>query len=325
MVIKIKQRKIAVVVGGANLDIKGYSNNYIRYSSSPGYIEESPGGVGRNIAEDLALLAKDVYLLTVLADDHNGDFLADITAASGVNLDHIKKIAADKIPSGRYLAHLDQSGDLMGAVADMRILAEIDLDYLKSKIELIAGASILILDTNLKLDAVRYLLNFCEDSSIITLIDAVSVEKSLKLRSQLKKIDYLRANLDEAEIIFSIREINETVKTKNLKGRLKKLNEVYAELDISTVVIISLGAKGCYLLAKKEGKLYHKLFAAEKIAREDIVESTGAGDALTAGIAAALMEEMEVEAAIKLGIRAASITIQSKYSSNPELKKLNTH
>ncbi|RQD72551.1 MAG: carbohydrate kinase, partial [Halanaerobium sp. MSAO_Bac5] len=168
--IKIKQRKIAVVVGGANLDIKGYSNNYIRYSSSPGYIEESPGGVGRNIAEDLALLAKDVYLLTVLADDHNGDFLADITAASGVNLDHIKKIAADKIPSGRYLAHLDQSGDLMGAVADMRILAEIDLDYLKSKIELIAGASILILDTNLKLDAVRYLLNFCEDSSIITLI-----------------------------------------------------------------------------------------------------------------------------------------------------------
>jgi pseudouridine kinase len=108
-----------VIVGGANLDIKGYSPNYIKGSSSPGWIKESSGGVGRNIAEDLALLEQEVVLLTAVSSDHFGDQLKVETEAVGVDISHFKTTQAQDYKTGVYLAHMDQNGDLIGAVNDM--------------------------------------------------------------------------------------------------------------------------------------------------------------------------------------------------------------
>ena len=322
--IKISQKqKKAVVVGGANLDIKGYTKNYIRYSSSPGWIEESTGGVARNIAEDLALLAQDALLLTAVADDHHGDLIRRKTTAAGVNLEEIKILSSDKFSTGRYLAHLNKAGELMGAVADMSILKEINLKYLQSKKNLIKACSMLILDTNIEAESIDYLLKITKNDKINILIDAVSAEKSLKLKSKLKKIDYLRANLDEAEVIFGIKDIKkELAENKAIVERIKKLFKAYAEHETSAEVIISVGVNGSYLFSKKTKKAISKYFPAEKIAEKNLKESTGAGDALTAGIAAGLMNEMGIEEAIELGIKAASLTIESNYSSNPKIAEL---
>ncbi|MEC9490769.1 MAG: PfkB family carbohydrate kinase, partial [Halanaerobiales bacterium] len=192
--------KKVVVIGGANLDIKGYSPNYIKGSSSPGWIEESSGGVGRNIAEDLALLGQDVVLLTTISGDHFGQKLKDETKDAGVDISHFKITSAQDYKTGVYLAHLDQNGDLIGAVNDMRILKEIDRNYLQEKRKIIETSAMIIFDTNLEQSTINFLVELCSEKKMTKIADAVSVEKALKLKGRLESLDYLRGNLDEIEV-----------------------------------------------------------------------------------------------------------------------------
>ena len=59
-----------VIIGSANMDVAGYSNVSLNYAdSNPGKIKYTPGGVGRNIAQNIALLNKTAWLLSVVGDD----------------------------------------------------------------------------------------------------------------------------------------------------------------------------------------------------------------------------------------------------------------
>ena len=62
--------KYVVVIGAANIDIGGTPYKpLIPGDSNPGVINMSYGGVGRNIAHNLARLGTDVLLVTAAGDD----------------------------------------------------------------------------------------------------------------------------------------------------------------------------------------------------------------------------------------------------------------
>lgn len=316
--------KKVVVIGGANLDIKGYSPNYIRGSSSPGWIEESSGGVGRNIAEDMALLAQEVVLLTAVSSDHFGQKLKEETAEVGVDISHFKILPAQEYKSGVYLAHLDQNGDLIGAVNDMRVLREIDENYLQEKRKIIETSAMMIFDTNLEESTISYLLELSKDKKMIKIADTVSVEKSLKLKGKLGSLDYLRGNLDEVEVVLDIVEIDQSEQFKelSLEDRIERIKESYSKNRYLPELIISTGQDGAYYFSRRNGKVKVRHFKAENINSEEIVETTGAGDALTAGLAAGIMNEYSIDQAIELGIRASALTVKSELTCNPDLAEL---
>ena len=67
----------AVVVGGVNVDIGGRSSAAIvDADSNPGTVRVSLGGVGRNIAHNMALMGVDVRMLTAYGDDLYGQKVA---------------------------------------------------------------------------------------------------------------------------------------------------------------------------------------------------------------------------------------------------------
>ena len=66
----VRTAPYVVVVGGVNLDIGGRSlAKLVPEDSNPGQVRTSLGGVGRNIAHNMALLGLDVRLLTAFGDD----------------------------------------------------------------------------------------------------------------------------------------------------------------------------------------------------------------------------------------------------------------
>jgi pseudouridine kinase len=316
--------KKVVVVGGANLDIKGYSPNYIKGSSSPGWIEESSGGVGRNIAEDMALLGQEVVLLTAISSDHFGQKLKEETRDAGVDISHFKIASAQEHKTGVYLAHLDQNGDLIGAVNDMRILKEIDSNYLREKRKIIETSAMMIFDTNLEESTINYLIELASEKKMIKIVDAVSVEKSLKLKGKLESLDYLRGNLDEIETVLDIVKIKDSEKSQKLsiKNRIKKIRDYYQQNKYLPDLIISTGKDGAYYLSHQDGKVKLEHFKAAEINSEEIVETTGAGDALTAGLAAGIMDKYSIAEAIELGIKASALTVKSELTCNPDLAEL---
>jgi len=316
--------KKVVVVGGANLDIKGYSPNYIKGSSSPGWIEESSGGVGRNIAEDLALLGQEVVLLTTISSDHFGQKLKEETKDVGVDISHFKITSAQEYKTGVYLAHLDQNGDLIGAVNDMRILKEIDCNYLQEKRKIIETSAMLIFDTNLEQSTINFLVELCSEKKMTKIADAVSVEKALKLKGKLESLDYLRGNLDEIEVAVDIIKIEETEKAQKLEivDRIDRIKNYYEKNQYLPELVISAGKDGAYYISRQDGKVKLKHFNAVEINSEEIVETTGAGDALTAGLAAGIMNKYSVAEAIELGIKASALTVKSELTCNPDLAEL---
>jgi pseudouridine kinase len=108
--------ELVVVVGGANVDIKARSTAaLVGATSNPGIVVRTPGGVGRNVAENLARLGSRVALVSTVGSDPDGDWLLEETAAAGVDVSSVLRGGR----TGRYVALLDANGELVAGVSDM--------------------------------------------------------------------------------------------------------------------------------------------------------------------------------------------------------------
>ena len=105
-----------VVVGGTNMDVVARTTApLVAATSNPGRTRISPGGVGRNVAENLARLGSRVALVSTVGSDPDGDWLLEATAAAGVDVSPVLRGGQ----TGRYVALLDAGGELVAGVSDM--------------------------------------------------------------------------------------------------------------------------------------------------------------------------------------------------------------
>ena len=136
-----------VVIGGANMDIKARSARAaVPATSNPGASSMAAGGVGRNIAENLARLGTRTYLVASIGSDGLGDQVLSATSNAGVQVEHVRRSAR---ATGTYTAVLDTDGELVVAVADMAATDELAPEQVDGARDLIAAASLLVLDGNL--------------------------------------------------------------------------------------------------------------------------------------------------------------------------------
>ena len=108
--------KIAII-GGINIDIEGAPYKEIKYhDSNPGKIRLSYGGVGRNIAENVARLGGDCAMISCVGSEPMSLGAKDHLAAMGVDAETSgrndilvggKKVSgvAQRITNGRILHH----------------------------------------------------------------------------------------------------------------------------------------------------------------------------------------------------------------------------
>ena len=102
----------AVVVGGANVDVMARPDAAaVPGTSNPGRVTVTPGGVGRNIAENLARLGTPVHLVAAVGSDAaRRPGCSGATAAAGVDVEHVRRGPA---ATGTYIALLDDDGELV--------------------------------------------------------------------------------------------------------------------------------------------------------------------------------------------------------------------
>jgi len=292
-----------VVVGGANIDIKGYSaNTFQQGSSNSGIIKESSGGVARNVAANLGYLGCQVKLLTTVGNDYRGEKLIADTGKSGVDLEYIKVI--DDYATGTYLAVIDADGELVGAINSMEIIEGIDSAYLKENLAILDSADWIFIDTNLNREIISWLLNKGFSGKII--IDPVSIEKSSKIKDELANIDILTPNLIEFCYLYELD--SSKVRKFNSEREISELLRLIAfnrkKKSPGTELIITLGAEGVIYSGPEQ------TFRESAIDLNDkIIETTGAGDALNAGIIYGLSRLKSIKEAVKIGQEMAGLNI----------------
>ncbi|MDP2945687.1 MAG: carbohydrate kinase family protein [Atribacterota bacterium] len=312
-----------VVIGGANIDLRGRPAGEVleRHTSNPGKINVGSGGVGRNIAHNLALLNVPVTLLSAVGDDGEGIRILEETGKAGVMMEQM--IISGEHPTGIYLAILDERGEMEVAVSDMQILEEITVEYLRSKAYLIKESKIVVMDTNIPEQSIEYVVDLCNKVKVPILVEPVSVEKAKKLRKILDgsgkwNIDYITPSEDELESIL------ETEMGGHQDMGLVRAVEELKHRGVKKV-IVTLGKRGIYVSYGRagdssEGGQYEpgKFMAPYK---GEVVDVTGAGDALVAGLVYGIYKGYSLEVAARFGLGAAALTISTKEAVRRDLRE----
>ena len=151
----IAHKPFVVAVGGANIDICGAPMARLRRrDSNPGAVRTSPGGVARNVAENLARLGVDARLVSAVGRDSHGDLLLDQGRAAGIDMSHVQKLDGER--TSTYVSILDEEGDMLMAINDMGIVDRIDVARLQEVGDLLKQASMVVCDTNLGEEALKW-------------------------------------------------------------------------------------------------------------------------------------------------------------------------
>jgi pseudouridine kinase len=182
-----------VVVGGINLDtLARISGETVPASSNPGVTMTGHGGVGRNVAENLARLGSPVRLIGVVGDDAAGTTLLARLAVLDVDVRGVRRSA--DCSTGTYTAVLDREGALVIGVADMAATDSLGPEQVDAAD--LRGASWLVLDGNLRPDTVARYLELAADDDIPVLLDPVGVTKAARL-GRLPGLHTFTPNRDE--------------------------------------------------------------------------------------------------------------------------------
>jgi pseudouridine kinase len=294
-----------LVIGAAGSDLKGHPDSALQlHTSNPGHIRDSYGGVARNIAENLARLDIETVLLTAVGEDTYGDLIMAHAAVAGVDVSHVLQIAEAR--TGSYVAIMDEKGDLNVAVSDYAsITAYLTPAYIHSKVEAFAEARMAVIDLNLLPETIDTIINLCHEHSIPLGVDPTSAAHASKIGERLRGFHLITPNAAELRVLCGLSiEAGDTEKAVSAARQLVTMG--------INIGIITLGDHGvAYADSSSSGYIPAR--------KTSVVDSTGAGDALTAGVVFGLLNELSLEEAMRLGITAASLTLNHRESVIPDL------
>lgn len=293
-----------LVIGAAGIDLVGRLEDALQPgTSNPAVIRTSLGGVARNVAENLARLGQAVTLLTVVGDDEPGARLLQQAADAGIDVSSVLILPEKQTSS--YLAVLDSRGEMQFALDDMHVLTSLTSAYIHQNAALFKEASMVFVDANLPPNALRTVISLAKKAGVRVCADTTSTALARRLRRFLPGVFMVTPNYLEAGILCEC-EINPASRRSSLQGA-KRLVGMGVE-----VAVIALGEYGvCYATSETSG-------AIPAIVTE-IVDPTGAGDAMTATIMFALLNDIPLDDAIRLGVTAAAMTLNYRGAIVPDL------
>lgn len=288
-----------VVVGGVNMDIGGISHaQLVSADSNPGRVRISLGGVGRNIAHNMALMGLDVRMVTVLGGDFYAQKIVSTCGEMGIDISRSLRVA-DAITS-TYLFISGPDGDMKLAISDMDIYSHLTPAFLASKLSLFNNAKLLVVDTNIPAESIAWLVEHVE---VPVFADPVSTAKAEKLRPVLGKLHTIKPNRIEAELLSGVPITDER--------SLRRAANVLLKTGLRQV-FISLGAGGVFAANQDRGLHLPSIPGP-------MVNATGCGNAFMAALAWAYTEGMDLEQSAYAGLAASSIALEGSETINPEM------
>lgn len=287
-----------LVIGAQNIDIfASLPHNYLLGDSNVSKISYAFGGVGRNIAVNLNSLGNEVHFLTVFGDDFMSK--AAMQRLRELEIDITESRLVENSPNSTYLAVLDEDNDLHLGMNSMRIVRGLDIEYIKAKHDYIQTFDYIAIDNNLTRDVIKHIIKTYKQKTIF--MDAVSAKKVSKLERLLPYIDYLKLNVMEL-----CKLTNETNAENALLSPL---------LEHSNTLVVTNKEYDIAVKTQRKTSYYKPLQI------QDIVNTSGAGDAFMSGFIHGVLHGKDQETQITYALRLAQLTLHHEASAKEILTK----
>jgi pseudouridine kinase len=287
------------LIGGSTYDITGTLLGAVQRSdSNPSRIHTGHGGVGRNIAENLARLGLAVRFVSAFGADALSDEL--IASCEAVGIDTGLSYRREGARACTYINLLDSEGELLLAASDMSSMEEFPLDLLAEAVKRLNAHRLLILDANLTEEALRCVAAHSES---LLIGETVSIAKAPRFRGVLPRLYAVKSNLGELAALTG-REIRSD----------GDLRDAGADLLAAGVrrVFVTMGRDGACCI-DESGVTRMPGFPAE------VRSVTGAGDAFCAAVAYGLYRELPTEDILLLGAAMSRITLESPFAVSRDM------
>lgn len=292
-----------VVIGMIFVDIKGYPQAaFIPTGRNVGKVERIHGGVGRNVAEDIANCELRPTLVSLVDDSGDGEDVLKKLNNHKVNTRYIRKTPDGM---GTWLAVFDNDGDVAASISkrpDMQPMLDI-LDTQGD--EIFSQADSIIVEIDLDKDIIKRVFRLAQKhgKKVYAVVGNMSI--ALERRDFLKSTDCLVCNLQEAEMLFFDDYANKTP---------EQLVDILAQKVRAAQIpgmIVTMGGDGAVFanLAGEKGYC-----PARKV---EVKDTTGAGDSFCAGAAIGLTYGKSMAQACEIGAMLAASVIVTTESVCP--------
>ncbi|KAA9000532.1 winged helix-turn-helix transcriptional regulator [Affinibrenneria salicis] len=297
----LTEQDYAVVLGAINMDVSGVADPaHLGAVSWPGRIACSAGGVGRNIAHNLALLGRDTHLISVVGDDFYGENLLEQTKRAGVNIQGCEKIHGHH--TSTYISVANDRGETVVGINDMVIMNSLTPTLLNANRELVQHAGAIVLDCNLCEDAIAWV--FANAADIPVFVDTVSEFKAQRIMAWLERVHTLKPSQHEAAALWG------------------KAIHCRADVENATSWLHDKGA--ARVLIHRDD---NSLFYSEREGRHlwlppldlPLVDPVGADEALMAGLVNGYLDGNDADYSVRFSQVCAALTRSSPLINNPSL------
>ena len=288
-----------VVIGAVFVDIKGYPEaNFIPTGRNVGRVEQVHGGVGRNVAEDIANCELRPTFVSLVDESGTGVDVIRKLRSHKVNTDYIRQT---RDGMGAWLAVFDNDGDVCASISkrpNLMPIADI-LDEHGDKI--FANADSVIVEIDVDKEIVKRVFKLAKKHGKKVFSVVANMSIALERRDFLKSIDCFVCNLQESGILFS-----DDYSQKTPEQMVDIISQKVQAAQIPSM-IVTMGGDGA-VYADIHGD---KGFCPAR--RVEVKDTTGAGDSFCAGVAIGLTYGKTLKEACDIGaMLAASVIVTSE-------------
>ena len=284
-----------VVIGTVFVDIKGFPDDlYIPEGRNAGRVEIVHGGVGRNVAEDIANVELRPRFVGMVDDTAEGAEVLRKLKNHKVNTDYV---AVTQDGMGMWLAVFNNGGDIAGSISK-RPTSDAMLRMLEEKgDEIFADADSIVIEIDLDKELIKTVFRYAEKYHKKVYAVVANMSIASQRRDFLQSIDCFVCNEQEAGSLFvcdfsglTPEELCEELSRRVVSARIPSM-------------VVTMGSRGAVYADMNGDK---GVYPARKVKVRD---TTGAGDAFCAGVAIGLTYGKTMREAVEIGTRLASSVI----------------
>ena len=288
-----------VVIGAVFVDVKGYPEAaFVPTGRNVGRVEQIHGGVGRNVAEDIANCELRPTFVSLVDKSGTGIDVIKKLKNHKVNTDYIR---ATRDGMGTWLAIFDNDGDVAASISkrpDLLPIADI-LDEHGDEIFRDADSIIIEIDVDKEIVKRTFKLAKKYNKKVFAVVANMSI--ALERRDFLQSIDCFVCNIQEAGILFS-----DDYSEKTPEDMVEIISGKVRAAQIPSMIVTMGGAGAVY--ADIHGD---KGFCPAR--KVEVKDTTGAGDSFCAGVAIGLTYGKTLAESCDIGsMLAASVIVTTE-------------
>lgn len=297
------------VIGTVFVDCKGFAlQPYLPTGRNLGTICFTHGGVGRNVAENMARLALPVAFVATVDATGLGEEVIARLRRTGIDTRYCQAVDNGM---GMWLAIMDRNGDLAGSISQMPSLDGLENLILMQGEEIVASSSHIVLELDLNEEIARSITRLARHRNKPVYGIPGNLNVVLRNRDILKGLDCFICNHIEAERLSGI-PFGQLTRSE----QMAQCGAIARQEGLQSLVI-TLGAEGAvYYDRVSDASGYQPVFPVE------LVDSSGAGDAFFSGTVMGLIHQQPLAEAVLYGTKAAGWTIGSKENTCPTLEDI---